>query len=82
MKDPQDKQTADLLDSPNAARQARYRANKKAEGFRQVVLWIHAESEQAGAEAATKGEPCAPEQPPRDLVSWVVGWAREKESKK
>lgn len=82
MKDPQDKQTADFLDTPKATRQARYRANKEAEGFRQVALWIHRESEQAGAAAAAKGEPCAPEQPPRDLVSWVVGWVREKESEK
>lgn len=82
MKDPQDKQTADLLDSPKAVRQARYRANKKAEGFRQVALWIHTESEQAGKDAAAKGEPCDPAQPPRDLVSWVVGWATEKKSEK
>lgn len=82
MKDPKDKQTLDILATPKATRQARYRANKEAEGFRQVALWIHRESEQAGAEAAAKGEPCLPEESPRDLVSWVIGWAREKESEK
>lgn len=82
MKDPKDKQTLDILATPKATRQARYRANKEAEGFRQVALWIHRDSERAGADAAAKGEPCAPEKPPRDLVSWVVGWARGKESEK
>lgn len=82
MKDPQDKQTADMLRSANAERQARLKAKREAAGFRHSTIWIHTESEQAGAEAAAKGEPCAPDQPPRDLVSWVVGWARKKESEK
>lgn len=76
MKDPNDKGTGDLLDD----RKARYRANKRAAGFRQVALWIHTESEKEGAAAAARGEPSAPDTPPHDLLSWLVGWAREKEA--
>lgn len=82
MKDPDDKQTGDMLRAPKASRQARYRANKEAAGYRQVAIWIHQESEKAGAAAAARGEPCDPKPSPTDLVSWVVGWAREKESQK
>jgi hypothetical protein len=80
MKDSKDKSAADMLRPNKTSRQSRYRENKEAEGFRQVALWIHRKSEQAGAEAAAKGEPCTPEVPPHDLVSWVVGWARKKVS--
>lgn len=82
MKDPDDKSTADLLDPARDDRRARYRANKKAAGFRQVALWIHRESEQEGAAAAARGAPSVPQTPPDDLLSWLVGWAREKESEK
>lgn len=82
MKDPKDNPAVDMVGPEKTSRQARYRANKEADGFRQVALWIHRESEQAGAEAAAKGEPCTPEAQPHDLVSWAVGWARKKESEK
>jgi len=34
------------------------------------------------AEEPAKGDPCTPQGSPVDLVSWVVGWAKETDSKK
>ena len=81
MKDPLDSQTSELLPKPAGDRKARYRQKREQEGYRQVALWIHQDSAKAGAEAAAKGDPCAPQSSPVDLVSWVVGWAKEKDSK-
>lgn len=82
MKDPQDSQTSDMLATPPGDRKARYRKKREQEGYRQVAMWIHQDSAKAGAEAAAKGDPCEPQSRPVDLVSWVVGWAKETDSKK
>lgn len=76
MKDATDTKTGDLLKS--VSRQARYRAKKEREGYRQAALWIHQESEQAGKEAARRKEPCEPlTQGAADPVSWAIGWTSE-----
>lgn len=81
MKDLQDSEASGLQPKPAGDRKARYRHRREQEGYRQVALWIHQGSAQAGAEAAAKGDPCEPKSSPVDLVSWVVGWAKEKDSK-
>lgn len=40
MRDPQDKQTGDLLVSPGARRQAAYAARQRAQGRRQRAMWL------------------------------------------
>ncbi|WP_169042658.1 MULTISPECIES: plasmid repression protein F, partial [Gammaproteobacteria] len=40
MKDQKDKQTGDLLASPDAVRQARYAERMKAKGMRQRKFWL------------------------------------------
>jgi hypothetical protein len=40
VKDQKDKQTSDLLASPDAVRQARYADRMKAKGFRQRKFWL------------------------------------------
>lgn len=40
MRDPQDKQTGDLLASPGARRQAAYAARQRAQGRRQRAMWL------------------------------------------
>ncbi|WP_313475508.1 hypothetical protein [Stutzerimonas kunmingensis] len=82
MKDPQDKQTVDMLRKPQASRQARYREKREAEGYRQVAVWIHQDSEEAGATAADKGAPCDPGSNQHDPLSWAIGWVKAKYLKK
>ena len=50
MRDPRDKQTADLLASPGARRQAAYSARQRAAGRRQRGYWLtDAEAEAVSA---------------------------------
>lgn len=51
-KDTADKKTGDLLKTPNARRQAEFKAKMRAEGKVQKTVWVDASSFEAGQAAA------------------------------
>ncbi len=86
VKDPQDKTTGELLEElarirkSNAARQSELKARRIEQGFKRTYVWLHQESESAGAAAASAGEACDPMNAgTADPLSWAVGWVREKQ---
>ncbi|WP_231654340.1 hypothetical protein [Pseudomonas californiensis] len=68
---PDDEKRADAL-----RRQRIYREARRAEGFKQNTIWIHAECEAEGKMAAREGKPLMPYSSIHPL-SWTVGWINE-----
>lgn len=75
MKDAKDKQTGNLLTTPNAARQAAFKARREADGFKRSTVWIKQADYDAGKLAAELGSTNASECPTeRDRLSWMLGY--------
>lgn len=80
MKDHRDKQTGNLLASPNARRQAAFKARREAEGFKRSTVWLKQADYDAGKLAAELGSTNASDCPPdRDRLSWMLGYCEELE---
>jgi hypothetical protein len=77
MQDSKDKKTGDLLQSSGAKRQAAFRARQKAEGKKQVLVWIDSISWNLGFEAGKCG---SPNTPPKDAdeLSFFSGYIEGK----
>ncbi len=74
-KDTADKSTGDLLASPNATRQAAFKARKVADGFKRTTVYIHQGDYDAGKLAAELGSTNASDCPAdRDRLSWMLGY--------
>ena len=75
MKDSRDKRTANLLTTPNASRQAAFKARREANGFKRSTVWIKQADYDAGKLAAELGSTNASECPTeRDRLSWMLGY--------
>lgn len=77
MQDSKDTKTGDLLKSAGARRQAAFRARQKAEGKKQVLVWIDSISWDLGFESGKSGLPSAP---PKDCdeLSFFSGYIEGK----
>ena len=81
MKDTKDNQTGNLLTTPNAARQAAFKARREADGFKRSTVWIKKEDYDAGKLAAELGSTNASECPTeRDRLSWMLGYCETLEN--
>ncbi len=58
-------------------RQKELKARRVADGFKHTTVWIHAETEEEGKQAARAGEPLEPMES-KDPLSWAAGWISEK----
>lgn len=60
-----------------ASRQRDYKERQRAAGYKLTALWIHAETEEEGRQAARDGKPLKPMET-KDPLSWAAGWISEK----
>lgn len=58
-------------------RQKDLKARRIAEGYKHTTVWIHAETEEEGKQAARDGKPLKP-MDKKDPLSWAAGWIAEK----
>lgn len=58
-------------------RQKELKARRVADGFKHTTVWIHAETEEEGKQAARDGKPLKP-MGTKDPLSWAAGWISEK----
>lgn len=56
-------------------RQREFRERQREAGFKQQTLWIHAETEEEGRQAALEGKPLKPMKS-KDPLSWAAGWIK------
>lgn len=60
-----------------ADRQREFSDRQKAAGFKRTTVWVHAETEEEGKQAARQGKPLKPMES-KDPMSWAAGWIGEK----
>lgn len=60
-----------------AARQRSYKERQRAAGYKLAAVWIHADTEEEGKQAARDGKPLKPMES-KDPLSWAAGWISEK----
>jgi len=77
MKDQHDTKTDDLLKTPNARRQAAFKARMREQGYKQKQIWLHEASYESGYQAGQLGGGTVADFPPGlvDKKSWVLGYA-------
>ena len=61
----------------NTERQRDLKARRLADGYKHTTVWIHAETEEEGKQAARDGKPLKP-MTSKDPLSWAAGWIAEK----
>jgi len=60
-----------------ADRQRLFKERQREAGYRHTTVWIHAETEEEGKQAARDGKPLKP-MASKDPLSWAAGWIAEK----
>lgn len=59
----------------SAERQRLFTLRQIEAGFKRTTVWIHAESEAEGRQAAIDGKPLKPMKA-KDPLSWAAGWIK------
>lgn len=59
-----------------ADRQRDFAERQKAAGYKRTTVWIHADTEEEGKQAARDGKPLKP-MASKDPLSWAAGWISE-----
>lgn len=70
--------TDDKSSMSTTERQRAFRKRLRDMGYKQTTVWIHAETEEEGRQAARDGKPLQP-MLSRHPLSWAMGWVKEME---